>query len=121
MSSAAGANIQTNTTAGRRRAVISGGRVLHTRRTKRTRVTAMKRDQHSFLELGVRAVRVVDELLVQGQGLLVHESLTAAIALHRGIKLQADVLDRSIAAARQRVVDRHCWYAEESACTRVLE
>merc|ERR1719420_910321 len=40
---------------------------------------------HSFLELGVRAIRVVDELLVQSKGFLVHEPLTAAVALDRGI------------------------------------
>merc|ERR1719281_2378091 len=60
-----------------------------------------------LLQLGIRTVGVVDELLVQGQRLLVHEPLTAAVALDRGIQLQADVLDAAIAALRQRVLSDH--------------
>ena len=45
-----------------------------------------------LLELGVRAVRVVDELLVQSQRLCVHEPLAATIALDRSIKLQANLV-----------------------------
>ena len=44
-----------------------------------------------LLELGVRAVRVVDELLVQSQRLYVHEPLAATVALDRSIKLQANL------------------------------
>ena len=45
-----------------------------------------------LLELGVRAVRVVDELLVQSQRLYVHEPLAATVALDRSIKLQANLV-----------------------------
>merc|ERR1719174_1696607 len=75
---------------------------------------------HSFLELGVRAIRVVDELLMQFQGLLVHEPLTAAVALHRGIQLQANVLDGAVAAASQRVLGHHGCRLRKCV-TRVLE
>ena len=45
-----------------------------------------------LLELGIRAVRVVDELLVQSQRLCVHEPLAATVALDRSIKLQANLV-----------------------------
>jgi len=60
-----------------------------------------------LLQLRVRAIRVVDELLVQSQRLLIHESLAAAIALDRSIELQANVLEGSITAQRQRSNFRH--------------
>jgi len=61
----------------------------------------------SLLELRVRAIRVVDELLVQSQGLVIHESLAAAIALDRSIKLQTNILEGSITAHRQGADFRH--------------
>jgi len=61
----------------------------------------------SLLELRIRAVRVVDELLVQCQRLRVHEALAAAIALHRSVQLKANVLDGSITAHREWGDFRH--------------
>jgi len=60
-----------------------------------------------LLELRVRAVRVVDELLVQSQRFVVHESLAATIALDRSVQLQANILEGSITAHRQRGNFRH--------------
>ena len=61
-------------------------------------VLSVRSDARLLLELRVRAVRVVDKLLVEGKGLHIHESLAATIALHRSIQLQADVLEGSVSS-----------------------
>jgi len=61
----------------------------------------------SLLKLRVRAIRVVDELLVQSQGLVIHESLAATVALDRSVQLQANILEGSITAHGQGGDFRH--------------